>query len=120
LKDRLAQHNLRQHTPQTPHINGLGVVTGAQQDFWSPVPPCGHTLSEHWTLVIVFGQRPNKPEVAELDGAVRAEENVAGLDIPVYGLSGVQVAQRKCQLIQNVLLVDFFQNVLSKVDWGLT
>lgn len=71
-------------------------------------------------MVIVFGQRPNKPEVAELDGAVRAEENVAGLEIPVYGLSGVQVAQRKCQLIQNVLLVDFFQNVLSKVDWGLT
>lgn len=41
---RQSRQHLSKDTPNAPHIEGGGVVGGAQQDVWRPIPQCHHLM----------------------------------------------------------------------------
>ena len=60
-----------------------------------------------------FRHRAAQSEVADLDVAVRVDQQVAGLDVAVQKFRRVQVLERFDKLVYDVLLVDVLQDVCS-------
>lgn len=55
-EERIAPHNhLCKNAPHGPHVDSGRVLTGAKQDFGSPIPKC-HDLSQFKSKVRIQGK----------------------------------------------------------------
>ena len=66
------------------------------------VPPRGHVLRQEARVVVLGVRHPRQPEVADLEVAGGVEQQVAGLQISVENVSGVDVLQPPQYLVEEV------------------
>ena len=84
---------------ETPEIGGSGVVFGSQKNFGCSVPSCGDSLGHDILVSFDIGYAADQSEIAELDLAIRVDEDVGWLQIAVEDRSAVQVFQRTSDLV---------------------
>mmetsp|Transcript_30089 Transcript_30089/g.87643 ORF Transcript_30089/g.87643 Transcript_30089/m.87643 type:complete len:243 (+) Transcript_30089:213-941(+) len=103
-KDRFLGQHLGKDARDGPDVD-LGVIgrTG-QHDLWGAVPPSDHVLGEVLLLLSV-GDATGEPKVAQLEVAIRIQENIGGLEVPVNYPSGMNVIQTAKHLIHEELYV---------------
>ena len=100
-EEGLPAQNLGQDAPHRPDINRARVILAAEQQLRRPVPPRDHVLGHEPPL----RRRPRQPKVAYFQVAVRVQEQVAGLQIAVQHLRGVNVLEPAQDLVQEILAV---------------
>ncbi len=88
-----------------PHVRGVGVVLGAEEDLRGPVPAGGHLAGENGLLILVVLKGAHQPEVTKLDLATAVDQHVRGLDVTVDQLGRVQVPERAQDLVGDELVV---------------
>lgn len=114
LKERLAQEDLSQHTPQTPDIDFLAVAVGAEEDFGGPVPPGGDVFGEEDPGVALAGNEgPYESEIADLDLANLVHKYIGRLKIAVNEVGGVQVVDGVGNLIEDEVLVNLLEDAVA-------
>lgn len=111
-KYRFLRQYLVDDAAEAPDISWRGVGLRTEQDFRRSVPASCHAFREHCCEVFE-GERADQSEVAEFDGAVGVDEDVAGLEIPVDDLAGVQVLEGLGHLVDDEPDVDVLQDPLS-------
>ena len=100
-EEGLPAQNLGQDAPHRPDINRARVILAAEQQLRRPVPPRDHVLGHEPPL----RRRPRQAKVAYFQVAVRVQEQVAGLQIAVQHLRGVNVLEPAQDLVQEILAV---------------
>ena len=98
-EERLAVGELHEDAADGPDVDGGGVVGGVEQQLRGAVPPCHHVLRHH----VALGGGARQPEVADLEVAVGVQQQVAGLEVPVDHVGGVDVLEPAKDLVQEVL-----------------
>jgi hypothetical protein len=100
-EERAAVDELHEDAADGPDVDGRRVVGGVEQQLGRAVPPRHHVLRHH----VAVGGRARQPEVADLEVAVGAEQQVAGLEVAVDHAGGVDVLEPAQDLVQEVLAV---------------
>jgi len=84
-EDGLADDQLAQDAACAPHVHGLRLHRGAQQDLGRTLPAGRHLVREDGGLVVVvlLRHRPCQPEVSHLHVAFGVEQQVGRLQVAV-------------------------------------
>lgn len=98
-EERLAVDELHEDAANGPDVDGGGVVGGVEQQLGRAVPPGHHVLRHH----VALGGGARQPEVADLEVAVGVQQQVAGLEVAVDHVGGVDVLEPAKDLVQEVL-----------------
>ena len=102
---------LAQDAADRPHVYRFRVLRRTQQDLRRPVPSRGHVLRQHLVGDLLGAvDRPRQPEIGDLRVALRVEQQVARLQIPVDKFPRMHVLERFEELIDDKLLVYLFEN----------
>ena len=110
-EDGLSVDQLAQNAANRPHVHRLGVLRGTQQDLRGSVPPRRHVLRQHLVRNLLGAvDRPGQPKIRNLRVALRVQQQVARLEIPVNELPRVHVLERLEELIDDEFLVYFFED----------
>ena len=88
-KEGLPSEKLGKDAADRPDVNGGGVLRARQQELRRPVPPRDDVLGH----VLLLGVGPREPKVADLQVAVRVQEQVAWLEVSVKDVRAVNVLE---------------------------
>lgn len=98
-KDGLAREHFAKDTADSPHVNGRGVLSVAQNELRRTVPPgdnharevlCAQSCGRGCGCRAIKAAR--KAEISEFEDSGVVDENVGGLDVSMQKLLFVQVA----------------------------
>jgi hypothetical protein len=98
-EERLLRQNLIDNTTKRPHIGRRRVALRPEKHLRRPVPPRRHSLRQNRTQLLGI-QRSHKPKIAQLDSAIRVDQYVGGLEVPVNQFGRMQVLERFGELVQ--------------------
>ena len=85
---------------------GFGIALKAEHDLRRSVPPRGNVLGhETGILIRVCGEAPCKTKIANFELAIRIDEQITRLQIPVEDVSGMYVFEATEDLIDEGLKV---------------
>lgn len=129
LEDRLPREELSKDAPHAPHIDRRAIVRKAQHDLRRAVPPRGDVL-RHEALVgraalllggaVGGGVAAREAEVADFELAVGVDEEVAGLEVAVEDVGGVDVFEAAEGLVDEGLEVGVRERLLGANLGGST
>lgn len=111
-EDRAVRDELAHDAADAPHVDGFGVLRGAEEDFRCAVPTRRHVFRADWVVFVVGdGDGARESEVRELHEALAVQQDVRRFQVAVDEFAGVDVLHRFQDLVHHVLLVDFFEDV---------
>mmetsp|Transcript_44586 Transcript_44586/g.104155 ORF Transcript_44586/g.104155 Transcript_44586/m.104155 type:complete len:414 (+) Transcript_44586:116-1357(+) len=97
---RPVQQQLAEDAAHRPHVDGEAVAFGAEQELWRAVPQRDHAAG---VSALRWLNRARQAKIAQLDGAVRREQQVGKLEVAVEHRVGVQMCDGTEQLLQEAL-----------------
>ncbi len=78
-KHGFSNNEFTEDTADRPHIDGLRILSGPEQNLRSPIPSGGHILCKiDFRSLFGFVDRPGQAEVSYLNFALRVNQNIAG------------------------------------------
>lgn len=103
--------------PNTPHVDGGGILPELQQKLWGAIPPCYHQPS---VVSAAFSNRMPSPgcwpivvagqaKISNLKDALVVDEEVGGLHVSVQDVVFVEVAQALEKLDHVALDLSLFE-----------
>ena len=98
-----------------PHVQTLVVAFVKKTDFWRSIPPCDHIGCLLEKLIDLFSKPSAESEVTNFKVAVRIDENVTWLEIPVHYVGAMHIQQSSHDLVHEILIVVCLQ-FLSRVN----
>mmetsp|Transcript_54149 Transcript_54149/g.144737 ORF Transcript_54149/g.144737 Transcript_54149/m.144737 type:complete len:262 (-) Transcript_54149:276-1061(-) len=113
-KERLPSEHLRENAPDRPDINCHGVVAPRTQHFWRTIPARAHVF-RHGKLVLTLLD-PCKSKVANFQVAVRVDQQISRLQVPMDDLCRMDVLQAAHDLVQEELAVVISQQLRTSED----
>ena len=102
-EQRLAREHLEQRAPDGPDVDGLGVRPAREHDLRRAVPARRDVFRELQVAASVPRHAACEPKVADLEVAVRVDEQVAGLDVAVQHARRVDRLEAAQDLVRKVL-----------------
>jgi hypothetical protein len=75
-EQRLAAQHLGQDAPNTPHINGLGVLLEGQHDLGGSVPSSRDIFRHETGVILCTGRRSGESEITDFEIAVGIQKQV--------------------------------------------
>ena len=111
---RFSLEQLSNQTAKTPDVHTLRVLTPSQKKLRCPIPPGSYIFGHDQLLLLVLvTSRPHESEVTDLDIAILVYQNVGWFEIPMDKLRTVYILQCLGYLVDHILFMFFFENVLS-------
>ena len=104
-EERLAAKHLGQNAADRPHVDGLGVLLESKHDFRCTIPASGDVFGHETLVVLGTGGGTCETEIADLQIAIRVEEQVRRLEITVEDVGGVHSLKCAESLVDKVLAV---------------
>lgn len=102
-EDGFAVDHLAENAAHRPHIYGLGVLCGAQENFRGPIPAGGHVLRQNSVVLrLILQNRSREAEVRDLHVAVGVEEDVGRLQVAMDDFRRMDVLQGLEDLVDYV------------------
>ena len=95
----LFRSQLRNDTPDGPHVDGLVVVLRAEEELGRAVPDRDDDLVAGGERLEGLVREPGEPEVPDFDDAGGGDEDVGGLEVAVDDVRVVQVEQAVEELV---------------------
>ena len=111
-KQRSPAKKLREDAANGPDVEGVRVVRRVEDDFGRSVPSGDDVLGQRGRGLLVAA---SQTEVADFEVAVLVEQEVAGLEVAVDDVGGVDVEAAAEELVHKVLAV-IVRQVLARVD----
>lgn len=98
-EERLLRQYLIDNTTKRPHISRRRVTLRSEKHLRRPVPPGRHPLRQNRAQLLGI-QRSHETKIAQLDSAIRVDQYVGRLEVPVYQFGGMQVLERFGELVE--------------------
>jgi len=114
-EERFTHNQFTQDAAAAPHVHCFRVHCAPQQDLRCPLPARSNLVRENGSLVVVvfLRNRPCEPKVCQLQVTLRVQQQIGGFEVSVDEFTCVEVLECLQQLLNDVLLVDVFQDVSS-------
>ena len=102
----MSKHELSNNAADGPDVDGAGVLLPGQDDLGRPVPSSGNVIGQDSVCRLqLLDVSSGKTEVADLQIAVRVDEQVARLEVPVVDAGRVDVLEPAKNLVKEKLHV---------------
>lgn len=109
-KHGLSIEHLSNEAAQCPYIDRLAIVLASEQQFGSPVPPCGDIIShDNSFLIIGLLHESNQAKITQFGVTIFVDEDVGRLQVAMDQAGIMQEIDGFGDLIDDVLLVALLQ-----------